>query len=178
MVKPLFLLSIRKNPQGTTLVEITLYLAIVGIFLLVAMTFAIQIFNANQLSANFNELQSNLDLVTTKLVYAVQTAESINDSGSLFDQDSGTLSLNKAVPADSPTIFSLDGGAITMKEGTGPVVPLTTTAVITDQLRFHKISAPKTPDQVVIDISMSNVANDIANLNQVFPLHLTISLRQ
>ncbi|MDP2624780.1 MAG: hypothetical protein Q8P27_01195 [Candidatus Peregrinibacteria bacterium] len=163
--------------QGTTLIEIMLYFSLVGVFLLAAMTFSIQILNVYGLSANIHELQSNLDLIGQKMVYTIQVADSVDDSGSVFDSDTGTLSLNMPTVGDSPTSFYLSDGDVFMKEGMSSAIQLNTDAVTFNTLRFHKVSYAKSPDQIVIDAQMSSTGVDISNLQQDFELHLSISLR-
>lgn len=166
-----------KHP-ATTLVEILVYFAVVAIFLLVAMTFALQIFTANGLSANFNELQYNVDFVTQHVSSAIQRAESVNVASSVFDQDSGTLALGMTEAGDSPTIFTLINGDVFMTEGIGSPVQLNTNTVTVDKLRFHQITSPKTPDQIMFDAAFSNAEQDIEQMNKTFTSHTTLSLRQ
>lgn len=169
----------KKSPKtGTTLIEITLYFAILGTFLISAMTFAIQILNTTSISSSFYELQSNLDFITQEMTYTIQTAESIDATGSVFDSDEGALSLNMDDPAQSPALFYFSDGNVFMQEGSSDPIQLNTDWITFSSLRFHQVSYSKTPDQIIIDGELSPKNTDLSNLSPTFPFHLSVSLRK
>lgn len=163
---------------GTTLIEITLYFAILGVFLISAMTFAIQILNTTSLSSNFYELQSNLDFITQKMTYTIQTAESVDGTNSVFDSNEGALSLNMDDPDQSPTIFYFSDGNIFIQEGTADPIQLNSEWIAFNSLRFQQVSYSKAPDQIIINGTLSPKNTDFSNLTPTFTLHLSVSLRQ
>ena len=159
--------------KAHTLVEIIFYFAILGVIMLAAMNFAIQIMNISSLSSNTHELNANADLVTQEIVYAIQTASQVNDAGSVFDDNNGVLSLN-----ENPTIISLVDGDVMMQVGVDPPTQLNTDLVKFDYLKFHKISAEKTPDQIVVEALLSPDGVDISNLETTYPIQVSVSLRK
>lgn len=160
--------------KGTTLIEILVYFAILEAVLLSAMTFTIQIFNVNRLSNNFQEVQSNLDFISQRIIATAQIADGINLPASIFDNDQGALSLT----TDSGiTTFYSSNGVIFMQEGTLSPVQLSSNAITFDLLRFHRITFPKSPDQVIIDAAIRNSNSDIASQNKQLNFHISISLR-
>lgn len=167
----------RKRFPATTLIEILFYFVILGILLTVAITFAIQVLNLSGLSSNISDIQSDLDFISDKMIYSIQTAESIDGTGSVFDDDAGVLSLNMSDVMKSPTIFSLVDNNLYFQEGAEAPVKLNGAAVSFDHLRFHIISFPKAPDQIVIDALLETAAQDISNLQKTFLWHNTVSLR-
>ncbi|MBI4232098.1 hypothetical protein HY605_02600, partial [Candidatus Peregrinibacteria bacterium] len=74
-----------KKLKGTSLVEMIIYFAIVGSVLFAIMVFAIQIYNVNTTSGNYNELQTNLNILSDQLISKIQYAESVDDAASSFD---------------------------------------------------------------------------------------------
>lgn len=165
------------NPKATTLIEILLYFTIVSIFLFAAFTFSIQILNVNSLSANLYELQSNGHFLVQQIEQAIQAAESVDVTNSLFDDDSGALALTMIDAADSPTLFYFSANNVFMQEGTASPIQLNTDRIKFDFLRFHRVAYPKAPDHIVIDAELSSAVADISNLQNEIPLHLTLSLR-
>jgi hypothetical protein len=159
--------------KAHTIVEIIFYFAILGVLLFAAMNFAIQIMNISSLSSNMHELNANADLVTQEIVYTIQTADMVNDAGSAFDVDNGALSLN----AD-PLLIYLEDGDVFMKKGITDPVQLNTDFIQFDYLRFHKISADKAPDQIVIEALLSTTGVDISNLEASYPIQVSVSLRK
>ncbi len=165
-----------KNP-GTTLLEIVFYFAILGMFLSMAMIFAFQISNVSLLSGNMSELDFSSGELSKLLTESIQKAESVDTAGSVFDQDTGVLSLNMADASLSPTVISLSGGDVFFKEGTQTAIQVNSPFVTFSQLRFHHITSYKNPDQIVIDALSQNINTDISNINHQETLHQTISLR-
>ncbi len=164
--------------QGTTLVEISLYFAIVGIVLLAAMTFSIQILRVTHQAKNMHELQSNIDLISHKITQTIQEAESIDNAGSVFENDQGTLSLNVLEPAQSPTKFYYSDEAVYIKKGAAAATKISSEGIKCTQLRFEKIQYDKTPDQIIVDAQFEPLYTDIPNLDHTMSFHTSISLRK
>ena len=163
---------------ATTLLEIVIYFTIFGVILLVSTTFAIQILNVNKLSSNFNEVQSNISLVSNKVIAAIQEADSIDVANSVFDNDQGALTLIMPTPALSPTKFYLSSNNLYMVQGIGTPEKLNSTITEFNILRFHRVSYPKSRDQVVIDIRAGVAANSLQQLDKTLDSHFSISLRK
>ena len=87
----------KSSKKATTLIEILLYFAIVGIVTLAGMTFAIQILSLNSQSGNFNELETNLNFISSKMISAIQTSSGVDLPNSIFDNNQGALSLNQNI---------------------------------------------------------------------------------
>lgn len=166
------------SQKASTLLEILIYFSILAVVLLSGITFAIQILNMSKLSSNFNELEGNLDFISQKIVATIQTADSINIGGSIFDNDQGALSLNLSTPAKSPTRFYLSSGNIFVTEGVSSPSKLNSSIIQFNSLRFHRVTYSKAPDQIVIDADLSIANNDINSLDKTLPLHLSVSLRK
>lgn len=162
--------------KGFTLVEILFYFSIVSVLLLAGMTFAIQILNVTSLSNNLHELQANRDFITQKITTTMQTAESIDVNNSTFDNDAGKLSLNMQTGA-TPVQFYMQNGKVYIKEGSATAVQLNTDSVIFNTLHFQRVTAAKTPDQIVIDGTLAAATPDIANLQKEMSFHFSLSLR-
>ena len=161
--------------KASTLVEIIFYFTILGGLLLAAMSFAIQILNINSLSSNVHELNSNADLITQRIIYLIQTAESVNDAGCTFDDDNGVLSLNTT---SSTTNYYLSDGDLYIQEASLDPVQLNTELTTYDYLRFSLIESDKTPDQITIDAQLSPSGKDLSNLQTTYPIQVSVSLRK
>ncbi|MBI4234887.1 type II secretion system protein [Candidatus Peregrinibacteria bacterium] len=170
-------MKIQNLKKGTTLLEILIYFAIVGIVLLAGLSFSIQIINTGEVSKNLSELNNNLQFITEKIVNKIQIAQSVDSDLSIFNNDQGALSLNVEAPADSPTVFSITSGDLFIAEGSNPAVKLNSNLIGIDVLRFTRLTYPKSPDQIVIDITLSNNDSDISQFNKSISAHLSISLR-
>lgn len=160
--------------RGFTLIEALIYFIVVGIFLLSAMLFALQILDISKLSENFAEVQANGVFSTQKIIDEIHSADSVNEASSIFDNDNGKLVLHDGAIDVS---FYLQDGDIYMKEGTVAAVKLNSDNVDISQLRFHQIKSAKTPTQIVIDGEAQSVGG-AAGLGHSFPFHLSVSIRK
>lgn len=168
----------KKNKQfGSTLLEILVYFGILGIVLLVAMSFAIQILNVNKLSGNSFELQTNMNFITAKIVQKVHMAQSVNLNESIFDTDTGALSLNLSDVTKSPTNFYWENNNIYFKEAANQPIKLNSDLMKISKLRFHRITSSKSPDQIIFDIEVMPKNAEIANINKTMNIHLSVNLR-
>lgn len=162
--------------KATTLIEILLYFAIVGIVTLAGMTFAIQILSLNSQSGSFNELETNLNFISSKMIYTIQTSSGVDLPNSIFDNNQGALSLNQNTSEISPTRFYLQNGDIFVTEGTSSTQKLNSDLVTLNFLRFHRAAYTKAPDQIVIDAEIA-IKGSGPDFDKKMPLHLVISLR-
>lgn len=162
--------------KATTLIEIVLYFTLLAIFMAVAFSFAFQIATVSEISSRLNELETQSQFIQEKIKTTIQMADSVNSDGSTFDSDAGVLSLNMSEPALSPTAFSLVNGEIRIQEGSGAATALHSSFVELSSLRFHRITYPKTPDQIQVDAVLT-MPSDLANTDAEINLHFTISLR-
>lgn len=168
----------RTQQKGTTLLEIIIYFALIGIILLAAMSFSIQILRMNKISGNYNELQTNLDFISEKIAFAIQTADSVNNNDSIFYDDNGALSLNTYIDDEKSTVkFYLSEGDIFIKKGADEPIKLNSDLLKFKTLYFQKVSYPKAPDHIITDAELTLKNNEIAQLDKELTLHLSISLR-
>jgi type II secretory pathway pseudopilin PulG len=164
--------------QGFTLLEILLYFAVISIILYAIMSFSLQILIVSKESSNLQEIQTNMDFIVNKITYTIQNSNSIDTGNSTFDNDTGKLSLNVPNLGKSPTSFYLETNAIYMKEGSSAAIKANSDSMKCTQLKFTKISSPKIPDQVMIDIKCEPINSEIKNLEQEVSIHTSISLRK
>jgi len=167
-----------QNQSGTTLIEISIYFSILAIFLFAAMSFAIQILSISSISGNFNEMQSNIDFIGAEITSNIRNANNINLAASTFDDDLGALSLNMPIAELSPTRFYLSDGNVFVTQGLNPAIQLNSDLVKFSSLNFHRVSANKAPDQIILNAEITPLNMDIASSRKSLDLHLTASLRK
>ncbi len=163
--------------KAHTIIEAIFYSVLLTVFLLVAMTFAIQILGAASLSGSIEEFQTNQELILQKISDSIYGATSVDVDNSVFDSEEGVLSLIMPESSDSPTKIYFEANGLYFKEGTADPVQLNTYDIKIDYLTFHRVVSDKAPDQIIVDMQFSPVSTDLAHLQHTLPLHLTISLR-
>lgn len=168
---------IKTAKRGTTLIEILVYFTVFSLFMLAAMSFAIQTMNLTNISKITGEMQENREFISEKLSQSIKGASSIGTEESTFDNDNGILYLEMRAAEDSPTIFYLSENNIYIQEGVADPQQLNTNNVKIDILNFHRVTAEKTPDQIITEMEISPISEDIAIFKESLGIHLTLSLR-
>jgi len=164
--------------KGFTLMEILLYMTIASGILFAIISFSMQIMEVSKKSSDMQEIENNIEYISNKLSLTIQTAASIDDDDSNFDDDIGTLILNMSDIDKTPTIFYLEDEAIYLDEGGNTGIKMNSDFTKCTQLRFAKVETVKSSDQVIIDMQCEPINSDLAALKQSLSIHTTISLRR
>jgi len=102
---------------GATLIETMLYFTLLTLVMGAIMSFTLQLIDLSNKSDDMHEMMSNLEYITRNIVFSVQTAKSIDSDNSVFDSNTGKLSLNVVDPLKSPTQYYLQNGDVYLKKG-------------------------------------------------------------
>jgi type II secretory pathway pseudopilin PulG len=146
---------INQSQCGYTLLELLLYIAIVGA-LLTSVTFffgvTLDARVKNQTIVEVNEQGTALiDSITQTIRNSTSiTAPTIGTSGA-------SLTLVVPTGALSPTVFSLSSGIVQIKEGAGALTPLNSNKVQVSSLTFKNLSRASTPGSVQISFVMTRL---------------------
>jgi len=134
-----------RNQKGTTLVELVIYIGIVGMILTTVSMFLLNLLTTRAKTAAITETLANGRLVQERLTEAMRHASGIVVLDSEFGTDPGVLSLEMADLTLSPTIFSLneDDGQVQVSEGGLPPVTLTTNDVHITDFQFQNLTSPE-----------------------------------
>jgi prepilin-type N-terminal cleavage/methylation domain-containing protein len=144
--------------KGFTLIEIMVYVAIIGLVVFAFINFSLAVASAGNKAYVEQEVQANARLALDILRQRIMSAKDIElYPNSIFDLDPGTLSLTMADGAVNPTIFSLTGddGTLQIKEGASSAVPITTSKVKITNLVFTNLTPPNNKRKnVKIDLTV------------------------
>lgn len=139
--------------KGFTLIELIIYAGIVAMILVVAVTFAWQIVQGNIKLGALREVEQNANFAMEKITRAIRNSSKIvqpNDPG----ENSSWLELNMQDAAKTPTRFEISEEKITMKEGNGSPMELTTDLVKVTNLKFTNLAYEDTPGTVRIKMTI------------------------
>jgi len=129
--------------RGFTLLEMLIYILIVGVVLVATTLFAYEFLVARTKSAAFQETERNARLALARVAYEIRRADGYNLAGSTFGSNPGALSLiMPAASGRNPTVFAVSGGRLTIQQGAGPVLPLTSSKVTVSDLTIDDLSQP------------------------------------
>ncbi|BCX16047.1 MAG: hypothetical protein KatS3mg098_276 [Candidatus Parcubacteria bacterium] len=142
-----------KNNQGFSLMEMLIYVGILGIVASVATGIFLSV-------TKVQTEQSAQVEISGQLNFAMQTIQRLIRNSSLVDITPGTpttsLTLRMKDSAVDPTTIYLENGRIYVKEGaSGTPQSITSDKVVIDSLEFKKLTQYPGKDIVQIDLAMS-----------------------
>lgn len=151
--------------KGYTLIELLLYISIVGVLLAGVSVFFGTATDARVKNQSVAEVEQQGLAAMEYILQTIRNADAITAPAT----GATTSSLTVTVPtaALSPTIFSLSGGtpnALQVKEGAAAQIPLTNSLVQVSGLTFKNLSRASTPGVVQISFTIDRV--NAANRNQ------------
>lgn len=127
-----------KSLRAFTIVEMMMYTAIVGMILVVVVYVTSTVYNVRARVASASVVHESMEYAQDRISILLHaaTAVTIPSSGT-----SSTLQLTMPDTARDPTIISLSGGQVWIKEGTKPKLPLTSAEVAISDLQFTRSAA-------------------------------------
>lgn len=173
------LTSTGRNRQGFTLIETILYIAISAVVVVSLLNIMVAVLQTRQKAGIGTEVQQNLRYAMDRITLAARSAVGLNTGTSVFGSANGTLSLAMSGSTVNPTVFTLCGTQVCIKEGSSSSAPITGTGVIVDQFQFTNLSAPTFPETVKIVLhGKQPAANTVQTAQSNLTLETSISLRQ
>lgn len=152
-------LHTRHSQTGYTLIELLLYVVIVGSLLTSVTYFFGTITSARVKNQSIAEVNDQGVAAMDYITRTIRNASSVSAPAA----GAGGNSLTLVVPTSvlSPTIFSLNGTVLQVKEGVAAAIPLTSGSVQITDLSFTNLTRPGTPGivQVSLTISRNNPSN-------------------
>lgn len=169
----------KKN--GFTLVEVLIYLAIIGIVITSFLYFGISIFGYRNKSFAVQEVQANQRMALGVISQKIRLAKSVNVSQSTFDTDPGILSLAMDDSSKNPTIIKLDqaDGVMQIAEGGTSTTTVTSQSVRVKNLIFTNLTSTSSAPNIGINLTIEfNNTNQDINFNYSDDLYTAVSLRR
>ena len=145
-----------KNNNGFTLIEILIYVAILGAILATFVTYSMSITDMRSKNYVEQEVQANarvsMDIISKK----IRSANGVNIGASTFNGDPGVLSLSMADASKNPTIINLDqdNGTLQIKEGSGSEVAIVSNEVQVTNLIFTNLTGSSTRENIGMELSI------------------------
>jgi type II secretory pathway pseudopilin PulG len=149
------LINMKLKNDGYTLVELLLYIAIIGILLGALSAFFGTVVTSRAKNQTIAEVNQQGEFALQTIARTVRNADSITLPATAGTGSTLTLAVTPA--ASSPTIFTLTSGAVTMQEGVAAAIPLTGGKVTVTAFTVKNLSRASTPGVVQISITMNRV---------------------
>lgn len=133
-------LAPRNSERGATILEFLIYVAMVGIMLVTMGRFMAEFVSTQSKSVAIAEVAQNARFAMARMEAEVRGSTGVNVGTSTFGTSPGTLSISTASGGTDPTIFALTAGVLTVKQGTGAVLPLTGSKVEVLEFQVDNVS--------------------------------------
>ena len=133
-----WLISRRRRQAGYTLIELLLYVAISGMLLTGVVGFFGLVTEARVKNQSISEVDEQGAAAMDYITQTIRNATSI--SSPVVGATGASLTLVVPTGALSPTIFSLSGTVLQVKEGAAAAIPLTSNEVQVSSLTFHNLT--------------------------------------
>lgn len=145
--------------SGYTLIELLLYVSIVGSLLIALSMFFATAADARVKGQTISEVNQQGMAAMEYITETIRNADSITAPAAAGTAASLTLAVPTA--ALSPTIFDLSGTVLEVKEGTAAYVPLTTSDLQVTSLTFKNLTRSGTAGvvQVSFTVNRTNPSN-------------------
>lgn len=148
-------MTYKNSKPGFSLLEIILYTALAS-FILVALTlFLGSILEARIKNQTIAEVEQQGIQIMQQITQDIRNAGIINSPSQGIS--SSFLSIDGTVPANNPAVFDLADNAVTVREGFGQTIRMTSQRIIASNLTFQNLSRTGTPGIIRISFTLSNV---------------------
>ncbi|QQS60850.1 MAG: prepilin-type N-terminal cleavage/methylation domain-containing protein [Candidatus Moraniibacteriota bacterium] len=141
------------NKKGISLIELLIYIAIMGILLTSIVSFITVNENMKKRNQAISEVEIQGWEAMRFITKSIKNAQSI--TGPIFGENSAVLTLVVDDVTKSPTIFDLNAGALRIKEGLSDPVTLTDSRMIVDTLSFTNFGSSTTKGSIKIQFNGS-----------------------
>jgi hypothetical protein len=136
-----------------TMIELTLYIALAAVVLFGSSGMMALVVEARTKDMVVSEVEQQGDSVLQIITQSLRNATAVNYP--LPGASSTSLSIETVVPANNPTIFSLAGGIIFIKEGSAVAIPLTNYRVTAASLNFQNLAQTGANDNLRVSFALS-----------------------
>jgi len=166
--------------KGFTLVEILVYVAILGVVVASFVSFSISISSSRGKVYVQQEVQANARVALNLITQKILSSNGINFGSSVFDSDPGILSLSMVDGSKNPIIISLtaDDGQLQIQEGIGTALPITSDEVRVTNLVFTNLTSTSDKANIKIELTVEYLATENVAYEYKYSLETAVSLRQ
>jgi Tfp pilus assembly protein PilW len=148
--------------SGYTLIELLLYVVIVGSLLTATSLFFSAATSARIKSQSVSEVEQQGTFAMQYMARTIRNASAV--TAPAIGASANQLTTTVPTANLSPTIFSLSGTTLQVKEGAAAAVPLTSGDVQVTSLTFKNLSRSATAE--VVQISMTLIRTNTAGRNE------------
>lgn len=147
--------------RGYTLIELLLYVTVVSSLLLVVTMFFGMSAEGRVKNQSISEVDQQGTFALNYIAQTLRTATLITTP--TIGASANQITVTVPTVSLSPTIFSLSGTTLQVKEGAATAIPLTSSSVQVSNLTFKNLSRSSTNEIVQVSFTLSRVNNSGRN---------------
>lgn len=160
--------------QGTTLLEVIVYVALFSLLLGLTMTSLYQILDGSTRNRINQEVETEAGFLMQKIEWILLGTDVINQPAA--GASSSLLSVQKYNFSPNPVVFDLDSGKMKMARGGEPAVVLNSDGVRIEQLVFDHLAAiGRRPEAIKVTLTAMASSSEILS-NPAVTLQNTVFL--
>ncbi len=154
--------------KAFTLIEIIVYIAILGALIVVAVNTILTI-HSSLGAIRLTRLYSSTEaLAMERTIRVIRDAQSVDVAASTFDVSPGVLSLVGSEDPAVTRLLSLSGGALQLKDGAAPDQALTPPGVVVTSLIFRHITGGSVSEAVKVEMTLSASSGRATTTQKVY----------
>lgn len=144
-----------KKDSGYTMIELLLYVAIIGVVLAALTSFFAMSTESRVKSQTVNEVNSQGVFAIDNMTQAIRGATSVTSP--TIGTTGTSLTLVTPTPALNPTIYSVVGGVLQVKEGSAAAIVLTNSDVQVTSMSVIDVTRSGTTSILQINLTLNRV---------------------
>lgn len=168
-----------KSAFGFTLIELIIYITVIGIIAAGIVTYSIDLTTTSQKARVKIEVQQSARFAMERMLQELRASNGVNVGSSTFGSSPGVLSINVETPADSPTVFDVNSGLLRITQGAGSAEPLIADHLEVTNLVFENRSNSSRTQNIKIALTVAHpnpTNSDIYNAS--FTVNGSVVIRQ
>ncbi|MAZ40570.1 hypothetical protein CL654_00425 [bacterium] len=147
--------------KGVTLIELLLYISIVGIIVGASIVLLITVQSSSTKNDSLVVVEEHGHNIIETITQAVRRADSV--TGLVQGATSTTLTLVMSDSSINPTVFELASSTVQVTEGAGAITPLLPVEVQVTNLLFRNTTSTTSNAVIEIELSLLRVSSSTRN---------------
>lgn len=153
-MKRLWLKEAMQKNSSMTIIEIILYISMMGILMLGIFMYTFRLIDYQKEIVNQSELVSAAQTLMHEIGRHIRGAKKVVIETSVLRIHPGVLTLEKANLAENPTIFVTSGQNLFLILGENPPISLNQSQISIENLIFNQRNSPKSPDSIEVNLEI------------------------
>jgi len=140
--------------KGFTLIELLVYISTAAIVFMIIMSVVYMMMQSKSKSKAIAEVEQQGSFAMDIISQTIRNAQGIESPAP--GTSSSSLQLDISEAGDDPTTIDLNSNAISITEGLGSAIPLTSSSVIASDIYFENLSRDNTPGIIRISFTLTS----------------------